>query len=42
MGMDANMSTITMNGVTRKMDDVIDRRGCGKWEVENLILPSFV
>jgi hypothetical protein len=32
MGMTACLSTVTMNGVTKRMDDVVDRRGCGKWQ----------
>jgi hypothetical protein len=30
--MTACLSTVTMNGVTKRMDDVVDRRGCGKWQ----------
>jgi hypothetical protein len=32
MGMTACLSTVTMSGVTKRMDEVVDRRGCGKWQ----------
>jgi hypothetical protein len=38
MGTKRRFSNVTLHGVTKRMADVVGRRGCGKWKVRLLVL----